>query len=287
MRAAGVLAAVFVWCNLAVAQEVPPSPQPTKDNQGAASESEAEQRLRKLLKSDDYETALNAAWRATLDAPSHPAHESPEARMAWLLGYFDGKLPVVVPDWWKTVVASAQRTNQNHLGFSRGEFWLYERCKSPYSVAAVSLREGAHGMILQLNGLDVPLDAEIVDKEERWSWASDPMIAAQDSKGAVYFARASDSTSPYKLWKIDGQTGRVLWSSPVEGVFYRGGHTGRSFHFVEIVFDSNEDVFVFGASSLGIYVEQFRSKSGKAVFRFQNGPDQRWPNWQRSASPRD
>jgi len=229
--------------------------------------SAARSELDRLVCVPDCTAAVAAGWervRRTMPEIEHEDTVSPDLlEMSRFLGLVEGRIQVPVPKTWAETLKSAVGHAQNNLWFPpRPDLALLGRKNEHWSLE----RNGASWLAKKgLQSIKLPEQ----DASELGSYAT-----VECAGKWAYVALFDDVVrSPYRLFAIDQDTGRIQWSSRVwgtsrvrsSGVIVPSG--GSDWHIVAMR-SSSETLVVFGFSSGAVYMEAFDRKTGQNRCRF-------------------
>ena len=216
-----------------------------------------------LVSASDCTTAFAAGWervRQTMPESQEEGTARPDPlAITRFLGLIEGRLRVPVPKEWEAFLMSARGRDRNHIYFLPGEREQIERQAPNWTLE----REGANWLVKQ--------DKQVIKipAARKSDGLSD---AAVERVGNCAYV-ALYGPFKYKLFAIDQNDGRIMWSSTVWGaskvwppgvfVMYSGGGC----YHVNIC-SSGETLVVFGLSDLAMYIEVFDRATGLNRCRF-------------------
>ncbi|MEX0712665.1 MAG: hypothetical protein WD278_09965 [Pirellulales bacterium] len=201
--------------------------------------------------------ALSAAWEEVRLAIRRLPRGTPvDLGTARFLGYVEGRLGVPVPEIWGNVVAGARAQDRGLAKFKRPD--------TGYGRAApgISVTRRGNSLFLQSGDVLVPLPLDV-----RKQLPNDMSVQLGQQEGYV---AVSDSmlASSFPLFRIDPQSGEILWKTEVWGSGFTPIQSGVGFyHWVGLVREK-ELLIVFGVDFHAAYIEGFAVADGSNVFRF-------------------
>lgn len=247
--------------------------------------------LTDLTKDEDTGIALLASWeqvRLTVPDKESDQRTPVDARkLAWFLGFLEGRARVELPPWWAETVRGCGAYGRDSI---RPEMPRFNR---PYDRVGLGSARGPRGTTLERDTTRAYSPPKVVLRLGKESaLVPEPLLDpsgsvpkqvvgrlnADDSIGNVsalikgdrcYLAVHEDSPHSYRVFRIDRRNGEVTWTSDVwghaPGIF--GGRPGPMYVTVT---DQGGRVVLFGASGAGFHIEAFRADDGKNLFRFSS-----------------
>lgn len=276
--------------------ERPRRPVDLKNAYRTVFEHASEGKLRELREAKSLPLSLGAAWRAALQCCAGDRKSPSRAAFAFsrFVGFVDGRLPVQPPEWWERIVAGAM------LAGNDGDSVMI-RCH-PETIApaanipqpaipefialpkAWSANKVAKGVELQMPGSRVVIPTSIPKDASGWPTTVEywDILGAVTDGDSVFVVIAS--ADPYRseiLAKVSRRGGKVLWERRIwtggelTGISLSGPRFGRE-HIVEPKMGRDGNVYVFGATALGAYIESFSATDGTPQLRFCTLALQEW-----------
>jgi hypothetical protein len=229
--------------------------------------------IRRLENHPNDGIALQAAWEAVaLTVPEQSKHGvRPDShRLAWFIGFVEGRLRLAVPRWWQEVLLDSYL-------HTRVILCPGEPSKNPYHRAGLgqsfcprdtTMKREGNKIVLRVSEDSIPIPDDLLHKTD--DGEVDSNISALFTKTQCYVAIHGDVGYTFKLVCIDRSSEKVRWKSDVWATFWGGGgFSGFPEEWVSIR-EQNGRVIVFGAAVTGIHVEGFRADNGKNLFRFSS-----------------
>lgn len=231
------------------------------------------------LKMDPHEgVAIRAAWefvRRTVDETEKetPVRVNAES-LHRFLGFVEGRLKISVPVSWQDTVLNARATRRAWIGFRRkekhwpnlvGEFGLWVPKDT-------SIKQVGDDWLITVQGQSCRLPSRL-SKHLRLRWRDG--ISALICGERCYLAVHWDHCSPYDLFCIERDSGKVLWKARpwANGGLHNGklllpmgSVMGPSVHSVAIM-QQRDRVVLFGIGHLSAYIECFSTADGTNIFR--------------------
>jgi hypothetical protein len=256
----------------------------------------SESKLRELRKAKSLPLALGAAWKAALQSCAGDRNSPSRATFAFsrFVGFVDGRLPIELPEWWERTVAGAV------LMGKEGDSVLVQREPTPMARAPNIPQVPKYPEMIALpqgwSASQIPAGLELRMQK---TWVAIPMAIPKDASGwrteLDYFGMLSalidgdsayvvigtgDAYRPELLAKVSRRAGKVLWERRIwtggdlTGIALSGPH-GRV-HVVESKMGRDGNVYVFGATVFGAYIESFSATDGTPQLRFCTLALQEW-----------
>lgn len=229
----------------------------------------SEEGLRGFLAHADHGVALAAGWeRVRRTIPTivdEEAYTKPDrTAVSRFLGLVEGRLQMSLPPVWEAALRAASSNGRENIWFA----WPYDKAATMPAVhgddaqeirRVESRREGDRYLVT------------VGDKTWTLPYADIGRGVFVELAGDTTFvALYEDTATPYQLYAIDEESGKVRWEADVWAGTVPTGGTGLSWHNVEVRVHGNE-VVVFGVSGNAAYVETFDVKTGKSLCRFGTG----------------
>lgn len=226
--------------------------------------------------------ALRAAWeevrRTIVEPPSdvteREAKKIDRRALQRFVGFVEGRLRIVLPDWWEGAMLRASATDQLIL------FVPGKKRQRPFSrvqdgqLAGVAMSHGTQAYVLENGDLEVFNDSEkTVIPAELWrdlQKASSSLdgLGALTTESHLFLVLYPNSGGRYWLHCIDRGTSRVVWTESVWGEHdIPVNAQGANQQWVDIRL-ARDAIFVFGKGLFSMYVEVFSTVDGSPVCRF-------------------
>ncbi|HOX46414.1 MAG TPA: hypothetical protein PK668_22615 [Myxococcota bacterium] len=220
-------------------------------------------RAANLVDDPELAIALPARWLAQrrVAEPSTGALEP--GSLAGLVSLLQARLPAPPPAWWCDALAAGRVRAGEHTSFPPAPAGAYEATASGVRVAS-GLSLAADGDRLTLAGEEgcVTVARALVAE----GGALPDQLVARFASDAVYLAPHPAAGFPFRLLRVDPDTGTLAWSAEVWAAG-RDALGGLGFHRVELVAAGGQ-VLVFGLESHGAYLEVFDARTGAPRLRF-------------------
>ena len=225
----------------------------------------------------DGSIALQAAWQevvVTVPAGRSRTTVRPDRdKLAWFLGFLEGRARVKVPRWWAWYLleSRAYSPDEIHPGIKSENEWINDHHKTGLDFVCTprdtSLKREGDNIVLQIGGESVRFPVEVFTAKLRinGNGGLSDAVSGLITCDRCYLAVHDNTGYPHMLYCVDRPTGKTTWKTKVWGNFW-GNIEGKTTAWVSLV-EGDGKVFVFGASS-GMNVEAFRIEDGKPVFRF-------------------
>jgi len=295
--AAGEVAAEPIDVEHALAAiERPRRPVDLKDAYRTIFEHASEGKLRELRKAKSLPLSLGAAWRAALQSCAGDRKSPSRATFAFsrFVGFVEGRLPVQPPEWWERIVAGAKLMGNDGdsvmIPCHPKSLALGADIPRPEIPEFIALPQGwsankvAKGVELQMPGTRVVIPTSIPKDASGWPttveyWGRLSTVTDGDSVFIVI-----GMGDPYRseiLAKVSRRAGKVLWERRIwtggelTGISLSGASFGRE-HIVEPKMGRDGNVYVFGATIFGAYIESFSATDGTPQLRFCTLALQEW-----------
>jgi hypothetical protein len=246
--------------------------------------------LAKLRMHQNDGIALQAAWQEVAltvpeKEPKKAVRPDPQ-KLAWFLGFLEGRLHVQAPQWWAVCLLDTRANRRGNMysgasikdtsgdsGTSRPTRDMTSktntdqtiRLRHPeYAEPGVRLQNVSGRTVLVIGLESIPLPDELLHKSNSGELFDHISVLA--STNCVYVAVHDDVGFPYKLACLDRVSGKIIWKSDVWGTWWGFG-SGVHIMIVAIV-ELDNRVIVFGWGSTGMNVEGFCADDGSNLFRF-------------------
>ncbi|MEX2558579.1 MAG: hypothetical protein WD403_01635 [Pirellulales bacterium] len=208
--------------------------------------------------------ALSAAWEDVRVAIRRSPPGTPvDLGTARFLGYVEGRLGVPVPEIWGNVVAGARAQDRGLANFKRPDRLPYHDTGYGRAAPGISVTRRGNSLFLKSGDVLVPLPLDV-----RKQLPNDMSVQLGQQEGYV---AVSDSmlASSFPLFRIDPQSGEILWKTEVWGSGFTPIQSGPGpfYHWVGLVREK-EWLIVFGVDRHAAYIEGFAVADGSNVFRF-------------------
>jgi hypothetical protein len=215
--------------------------------------------------------AIQAAWmQVELTVPAEKpvgAVRPDREKLAWFLGFLEGRARINLPKWWATAILDARANRRGNI--YAGGINVLTRPGDPSeekqpAKATIERRQG--GLIIQLGQASAKLPDDFVDKVRKQEHHNN--VRALFTPTHLYVAIHESVGYTYRLACVERSTLKLNWVSDVWGSWWASA-SGQHRQSVEIV-EHGHRVVVFGVSSPGFHVEAFRKDDGTNIFRFSN-----------------
>lgn len=217
--------------------------------------------------------ATQSAWETVeMTVPKEDGrkvYRPDSTRLAWFVGFFEGRNRVIAPDWWRTVVTDARANRRHNIYSGKPKEHPYHRTKidnvSCPADATVTEIDGVVTYHVGDNSVVIP--EELIDRGDGGDlWQN---ISCTFTREQCFAAVHGDGGYSHNISCLDRKTGGIVWQAKACGCWW-GGSTGRSESWVTVVPTDDGRVFVFGAASIGFYAHGFDAKSGNTLVQFSN-----------------
>jgi hypothetical protein len=240
----------------------------------------ASETLSKILRDDTPENrcitstedviAIHAAWRR-LDLSLRRQKEAPnsprkvEDSAEYFVGFIEGRLEVICPEWWKEAILSTAVHESGHLAFNipdeKGERLVHEKMRWPAGTKIVEEDGGLLHIIRGNQRIDAP--KALIHEEANGSRQVDFITV----NGSVFIAFCPPHAS-ISLLKLREK--KKKWTQNIRGEWFVGTFFGPGERQrVEIVISKGR-IFVFAGSESVVYLEAFDANDGNRVARFSS-----------------
>lgn len=217
--------------------------------------------------------ATQSAWEiVTMTVPKEdgPNVYRPEAfKLAWFVGFFEGRNRVTTPAWWRTVVLDARANRRNNIYPGEPNELPYHRSKIK-GVACpthATVTQADHVVTYRTSNDSIVIPEVLLDRASDGDlWCN---ISCAFTKKHCFAAIHDDVGYPHNVACIDRETGKILWKSKACGCWW-GAATGRHESWVAVMPTDGERVVIFGSASTGFYSHGFDARTGSTLFRFSN-----------------
>jgi len=229
--------------------------------------------LRSLNISKNDSIATQSAWETvTLTVPveNGPKVYRPDAKkLAWFVGFFEGRNRIVAPEWWREVVLDARANRRNNIYPGKPKEGPYHRSGIEWVRCPVNATVTEEDRIVTYRSGDdsITLPEELLDRSDSGRlWCN---ISCTFTENNCFVAIHDDVGYPHDVSCIDRKTHEIVWTSKACGCWW-GCSTGRHESGVSVVPTDDGRVFVFGAASIGFYAHGFGATNGKTLVHFSN-----------------
>jgi hypothetical protein len=212
----------------------------------------------RLITAPDRAIAIAAGWervRRTIPEGQQQQPLSPDGQtISRFLGLLEGRIQAPIPPAWEAVVKSARGRGRGTISFPNSKA-LEELLRSRAPV-----RRAGDRWVLEVDGKRISLPAGV---------ESGPVdnAATLAADGTTYVGLYGAFPLPYRLFAIDRESGKALWSSEVWAAGGLMNYVGNSWH-AAMICSEGETLAVFGVSGGEVYVEVFDKKTGQNRCRF-------------------
>lgn len=216
--------------------------------------------------------AIQAAWmQVELTVPVEPARvvRPDREKLAWFLGFLEGRARVTPPKWWAEAIRDARANCRGNIYAGGLNLWLLREEGDPVpekepAKATIERRDGK--LVVRLGKESASLPDDFHEKLKKQHLRDD--VRALLTPTRCYVAIHGDVGYRYRLGCIERTPVKLRWASEVWGSFW-GFASGVHRQWVEIV-KQDDRIVVFGVASGGFHVEAFRAEDGANIFRFSN-----------------
>ena len=227
--------------------------------------------IRQLQNHQNDGIALQAAWQEvalTLPEKEPESTTRPDGhRLAWFIGFVEGRLRTPMPAWWKEAVLDSRALSRDNIypGHPNEDPYHRSGLDGVYCPQDTILRKKGGKLTLQVGKDSVAIPQELLEHGK----IPEENVSARFTSTRCCVTIHSDYGGFLGLTCIDRATDKVLWKSNVWGPRIGGGFTGYSEAWVSVT-EQDGRVIVFGAGDMGLHVEGFRADDGKPLFRFSS-----------------
>jgi hypothetical protein len=206
--------------------------------------------------------AIQAAWRRysrmvrSRDVYFGSRNASLDPRdVQRFLGFVEGRSHVLVPKWWEHALANPEE-NLPHKKRLR-DYWLALD-------ETVKKSDDSH-VTLEINSEQIKVPARTF---ESLHLRSDKRLGVQmDEKHLLMMPHRSDAGG-VRIACVDLARSKEVWQADIWGLGDLGGRTGHPLEHFMTMKISRKNIFVFGATRQGVYVEAFTLTDGAPLIRF-------------------
>jgi hypothetical protein len=233
------------------------------------------QRVRGLTKERSDGLAVAAAWRQAMNSCESGPPSETKAMCAFtrFVGFVDGRLPAEIPECWEQNVASAAWRNGyvTFLVDPKPPEEPFHGRRIAHVTKGWSIKVVETGCELSRRDTRVVVPSELIDRAMKTR--AFPIFSPVVDGDAVFVVIAGDT--PYDaadLAKFSRQTGKLLWTQKIwtggelSGAGIGGPHVRM--HVVEPKIGRDGNVYVFGISVFGAYINSFSAAEGTPRLRF-------------------
>jgi len=206
--------------------------------------------------------AVQAAWEiARLDDTTD--HTSCFNRDSFV-GFLEASFQTNSPNWWReymreTGTAEGWKRTLPTLQLTHAGNVL---CALETSVVDSS----ADGIVLRYRDKTAVLPGHVFERDEDQQLIG--RIAVEFSNDKCFFTVYGDWADRHPVICINTQTGDLLWQTDCVGAFPNLARTGLSTSYVELKLGPSGNLYVFGAATVGGYVQVFDQTDGTNLGKF-------------------
>ena len=223
----------------------------------------------------DDSIAIQAAWQEVESTvPEGELEQSvrpDQQKLKWFLGFLEQRTHIRAPQWWAEALLDARAYRRGHVRMGESHEQPYhpaglEGVRSPIDT---SLKREWGRIMLRVGNESVPIPKDLFEHSstkrglERFG-----NVSALTTRQRCYLAIHDDVGYPFDLHCIDRASGTVRWKARVWGTWW-GNATGVHEGWVAVR-EQNDQIVLFGKTSVGFYVEAFHAKDGHNALRFSN-----------------
>ena len=193
-----------------------------------------------------------------------PVYRPDSSKLAWFVGFFEGRNRVATPQWWREVVVDARANRRDNIYPGEPK----DRPYHPSEIEGVTCPNDATVMAKDrvvtywANDNTIVLPEELLDR----SWSS---ISCAFTNDHCFVAGHDAIGYSHDIACIERKTNKVLWKSAACGCFW-GNASGFHESWVTLVPTNDRRIFVFGSASVGFYAHGFDASNGKTLVRFSS-----------------
>ena len=216
--------------------------------------------------------AMQAAWmQVELTVPPEwtgNAVRPDRDKLAWFLGFLEGRARVQPPKWWSEAFLDARANRRGNVYAGGLNRWADRKRGDPVEKypEKATLKPLDGRVALRLGKESIQMPVEFLDKLQKQEGYDE--ARALFTPAHCYVAFHDQWGYDYRIGCVERSPLKLRWVSGVWGCFWGLG-SGVSREWVEIV-EQGDRVVVFGIANTGFYVEAFRADDGANVFRFSN-----------------
>jgi hypothetical protein len=225
--------------------------------------------LRELLGQSNSGVALYAGWeqlRRTLPNEHQPvpiAIDPIEA--ARFAGLLEGRLMTALPRAWEQSLLHGEASDRESCSFPIPRPSTKQVGSDLHTIDNMQVRASDSVVRVLLNSHQWNIENDLLSAARR-SGPIDAFSAVSDGTHC-YVSLHSMSAAPFRLYCFDGPSSRIAWTAHVWGEGGRVRTAGVRVNAVWLVI-AHDELCVFGATGLSLYVEGFARKNGDNLFRF-------------------
>lgn len=215
--------------------------------------------------------AIQSAWmqvEMTVPPESRVTVRPDRDKLAWFLGFLEGRARVRPPKWWSEAILDARANRRGNIYAGGLNMWIDRKRGDPVEKdpekATLESRDGRVDLRLGKESIRMPV--EFIDKLQIQEGFGE--ARALFTPARCYVAFHGFAGYDYRVGCVERSPVKLRWVSGVWGCFW-GLTTGAHREWVEIV-EKGDQVVVFGVAATGFYVEAFRADDGANLFRFSN-----------------
>jgi hypothetical protein len=227
--------------------------------------------LRRLQSNASDSIAIQAAWQQvelTVPERSGKVVRPDRDKLAWFLGFLEGRARVRVPAWWAEAILDARANRRGNVyagGLNVTADDAHSRPKATLPrKASVNMKDGK--LLVQIGSQSAFIPNYLQDSLTADGPGS--AVAAIITPTHCLIAAHDCIGYPYNLVCAERSTAKIVWTSKVWASWWHDV-TGSHAQSVEVTVQGDR-VVVFGVASVGFHAEGFRIKDGANVFRFSN-----------------
>lgn len=217
--------------------------------------------------------ATQSAWEvATHTVPKEDGlvvYRPESGKLAWFVGFFEGRNRITLPDWWRTVVTDARANRRDNIYPGEPKERPYHRTEVEGVTCPINanVTENDRVVTYRAGENSVVLPEELLDRSDDGSlWCN---ISCAFTNEHCFVAVHDDVGYSHDVACINRKTDKIVWKSEACGCWW-GGATGIHESRVTITPTDDGRVFVFGSASIGFYAHGFDASNGKTIVQFSN-----------------
>jgi hypothetical protein len=225
--------------------------------------------LRELQQSSFDTIAIQAAWEsvrlALKQSDKRDDDDQRGQKVAWFLGFVEGRTRTTLPAWWQTAMLGAKHVGNESIAPSLPKKDLYHLAgvrnyRSPIDTT-LSTDGSDVRVVIRGKALNVPLVLL-----SRNGLGDKTCVSGLICTSKCYLAIHDEFGSPFKLLCFEYPSTKLVWVAEIWGMWWYGA-SGPHFAIVGIE-EQGQNIAVFGLGTTGAMIEVVREKDGKSVYRF-------------------
>lgn len=217
--------------------------------------------------------ATQSAWEVvshTVPKEKGPKVYRPDSKkLAWFLGFFEGRNRIASPEWWREVVIDARANRRRNIypGEPKNRPYHRSEVEGVTCPKDATVIEKDRKVTYRVNENTVVLPEELLDRSDDGTlWCN---VSCAFTKDHCYVAVHGNVGYSHDVACIDRKTDKILWKSKACGCWW-GGASGIHESWVTLVPTDDGRVFAFGLASIGFYAHGFDASNGNTVVQFSN-----------------